>query len=61
LRNAAHKLLRYKDQTYRRAEVVRAMIYTFAYFSKQETNPQTPETKVTASTASDASQQGGKQ
>jgi hypothetical protein len=59
LRNAALKLLRYKDQTYRRTEVVRAMIYTLAYFSKVETNPQTPEGDVAAATVSDASQQGG--
>jgi hypothetical protein len=59
LRSAAQKLLRYKDQTYRRTELVRAMIYTLAYFSKVETNPQTPDAAVAAATVSDANQQGG--
>ncbi len=61
LRNAAEKLLRYKDQTYRRTEVVRAMIYTLAYFSKPETNPRTPSAEVAATVAADATQQGGGQ
>lgn len=61
LKRAAEKLLRYKDQTYRRTEVVRAMIYTPAYFSKPETNPQTPDAAVATNAASDASQQGGGQ
>ena len=61
LRNAARKLLRYKDQTYRRTEVVRAMIYTLAYFSKPETNPQTLDAKLAATTALDASHQGERQ
>ena len=61
LKRAAEKLLRYKDQAYRRTEVVRAMIYTLAYFSKPETNPQTPDAAVAANAASDASQQGGGQ
>ena len=61
LRKAADKLLRYKDQTYRRTEVVRAMIYTLAYFSKAEANPQTPAADMAATVASDASQQGGGQ
>lgn len=61
LKRAAEKLLRYKDQTYRRTEVVRAMIYTLAYFSNPETNPQTPDAAVAANAASDASQQGGGQ
>lgn len=43
LRQAAEKLLRYKDQTYRRTELVRAMIYTLGYFSKPEQNPQVPD------------------
>jgi hypothetical protein len=38
LRLAAEKLLRYRNQTYRRTEVVRAMIYTLAYFSRPEEN-----------------------
>ncbi|MBI4526885.1 MAG: HD domain-containing protein [Deltaproteobacteria bacterium] len=59
LRRTAEKLLQYKDQTYRRTEVVRAMIYTLAYFSKPETNPQTPDAAVAATAASDASEQGG--
>lgn len=42
LRQAAVKLLKYKDQTYRRTEVVRAMIYTLAYFSKPESAPEVP-------------------
>ena len=46
LRQAAAKLLKYKDQTYRRTELVRAMIYTLAYFSKPETNPQSPDAAV---------------
>ncbi len=61
LRRTAEKLLQYKDQTYRRTEVVRAMIYTLAYFSKPETSPQTPDTAVVATAASDAIQQGGGQ
>lgn len=60
LKRAAEKLLRYKDQSYRRTEVVRAMIYTLAYFSKPETNPQTADAAV-ANAAQDASQQGGGQ
>jgi hypothetical protein len=56
LRKAAERLLRYKDQTYRRTEVVRAMIYTLAYFSKPETNPQAPDA---ATEAPPASEQGG--
>jgi hypothetical protein len=46
LRQAAAKLLKYKDQTYRRTELVRAMIYTLAYFSKPEVNPQSPDAAV---------------
>jgi HD domain len=42
LRETASKLLRYKDQTYRRTELVRAMIYTLAYFSRPEEKPQAP-------------------
>jgi hypothetical protein len=61
LKKAAEKLLRYKDQTYRRTEVVRAMIYTLAYFSKPETNPQTPNAEVAQTIGADASQQGGGQ
>lgn len=61
LKKAAEKLLRYKDQTYRRTEVVRAMIYTLAYFSKPETNPQTPNAEVAQTIRADASQQGGGQ
>jgi len=38
LRLVAEKLLRYRNQTYRRTEVVRAMIYTLAYFSRPEEN-----------------------
>ena len=41
LRQAAQKLLLYKDQTYRRTELVRAMIYTLGYFSKSEDKPET--------------------
>ncbi|MBK5292155.1 MAG: hypothetical protein JJE04_10815 [Acidobacteriia bacterium] len=37
LRRAAGKLLVYRDQTYRRTELVRAMIYTLAYFSRPRT------------------------
>ncbi len=40
LRQAAQKLLLYKDQTYRRTELVRAMIYTLGYFSKPEEKPE---------------------
>ena len=40
LRLAAEKLLVYRDQTYRRTELVRAMIYTLAYFSRPEPEPQ---------------------
>ena len=40
LRQAAQKLLLYKDQTYRRTELVRAMIYTLGYFSKPEDKPE---------------------
>ena len=43
LRQAAGKLLKYKDQTYRRTELVRAMIYTLGYFSRPETSPQPPD------------------
>jgi hypothetical protein len=39
LRLAAEKLLLYRDQTYRRTELVRAMIYTLAYFGKAEAKP----------------------
>ena len=40
LRQTAQKLLLYKDQTYRRTELVRAMIYTLGYFSKPEEKPE---------------------
>ncbi len=42
LREAATRLLKYRNQTYRRSELVRAMIYTLAYFSKPEEKPQAP-------------------
>lgn len=42
LRQAAQKLFGYKDQTYRRTELVRAMIYTLGYFSKPEDKPEVP-------------------
>lgn len=42
LRHAAQKLFRYKDQTYRRTELVRAMIYTLGYFSNPEDKPEAP-------------------
>lgn len=61
LRNAARKLWRYKDQTYRRTEVVRAMIYTLAYFSRPETNPQTPSAEVATTVVAGATEQGGGQ
>jgi hypothetical protein len=48
LRQAATRLLKYKDQTYRRTELVRAMIYTLAYFSKPEDKPQAPVQNPTA-------------
>jgi hypothetical protein len=40
LRLVAKKLLVYRDQTYRRTELARAMIYTLAYFSRPEQAPQ---------------------
>jgi hypothetical protein len=40
LRLVAEKLAGYRDQTYRRTEMVRAMIYTLAYFSRPEPKPQ---------------------
>src|SRR5260370_658291 len=43
LRQVAGKLVKYKDQTYRRTELVRAMIYTLGYFSRPETSPQPPD------------------
>lgn len=39
LRSAARKILKYKDQTYRRTELVRTMIYTLAYFSRPDSPP----------------------
>jgi len=36
LRSAAQKILKYKNQTYRRTELVRTMIYTLAYFSRPD-------------------------
>jgi HD domain len=47
LRQAAEKLLQYRDQTYRRTELVRAMIYTLAYFSKPEDKPEDPTGNAT--------------
>jgi len=41
LRLAAERLITYRDQTYRRTELVRAMVYTLAYFSWPEPKPQT--------------------
>jgi len=43
LRLAAKKLLVYRDQTYRRTELVRAMTYTLAYFSRPEPRPQSTD------------------
>lgn len=56
LRQAAEKLLAYKDQTYRRTELVRAMIYTLTYFSKPE---EKPEESPAGSPQATASQTGG--
>ena len=51
LRLAAEKLLRYRNQTYRRTEVVRAMIYTLAYFSRPGENTASLDASTPASEA----------
>jgi hypothetical protein len=51
LRLAAEKMLVYRDQTYRRTELVRAMIYTLAYFSRPEAEPQTAADEFAAAAA----------
>jgi hypothetical protein len=48
LRLAAEKMLVYRDQTYRRTELVRAMIYTLAYFSRPEPRPQAADVDAIA-------------
>jgi len=48
LRLAAEKMLVYRDQTYRRTELVRAMIYTLAYFSRPEPQPQAADVDAIA-------------
>jgi hypothetical protein len=42
LRSTAQKILKYKDQTYRRTELVRTMIYTLAYFSRPDSSAASP-------------------
>lgn len=60
LRQTAEKLLKYKDQTYRRTELVRAMIYTLAYFSKQEIAPQASDEDGAVVRAVQANQGGSR-
>ncbi|MGA8029536.1 MAG: HD domain-containing protein [Bryobacteraceae bacterium] len=57
LRLAAEKLLAYRDQTYRRTELVRAMIYTLAYFSRPEPTPQTSNHEAPVTTQPQAQPQ----
>jgi hypothetical protein len=42
LRSAAQKILKYKNQTYRRTELVRTMIYMLAYFSRPDSPAAAP-------------------